>query len=184
MFQIDRIPLRVSDVSPRKPIEHDEKEIPLVEVTFELNPLTPALAGELDDVVKRVLFTMRDVEANPKVRGVSFDLAVKPQQIAIHDAPDLSRPTFTIEEAKVDSFKAKRSKKSSAWTLEFKATFSPASERQLAQVIDAYLKTRYCTFQNAAPGLFDEIEKEERRESPDAAPVRRGRSSGEGATAH
>lgn len=126
MFETDRLPLRVANIAHRQ-LEHDEKEIGLVEITFELNPLTAALAGELDDVVKRVLFTMRDVEVNPKVKGVTFELSLKAQQISVHSAPDVSKPTFVIDEAKIGSFRAKRSKKSSAWTLEFTATCAPAN---------------------------------------------------------
>jgi hypothetical protein len=61
-----------------------------------------------------------------------------------------------LDETKVGDFKARRSKKSSAWTWTFTVTCSPASEHQLAQIMECYTRTRYMTLAPAEPGLFDD----------------------------
>ncbi len=58
---------------------------------------------------------------------------------------------------------ARRSKKSSAWRLVFTITVAPASEHQLAQIVEDYTKTRYLTFANAEATLFDEDDKTARK---------------------
>jgi len=73
------------------------------------------------------------------------------------------KASFTIEEAKISGIKAKRSKKSSACTLEFAVTCAPASEHQLAQIVECYLKTRYFIFAEATPDLFSESRAAQRK---------------------
>jgi hypothetical protein len=180
VFDRNNVPVRIADIAHRQ-MEHDEKEIALVELQLEINPLTRELVKELDDFVRRTLFTATDAEVTSKLKGASFQLPIRPQAIVVRMAPDQGEESFTIDEAKVGVLHARRSKKSPTWRLVFTVTCSPASEHQLSQIVDAYLKTRYLTFANASPGLFDEEEKEARRQSKDAKPVR---SSGSGATAH
>jgi hypothetical protein len=159
MFDTENVALRVADINHRT-MEHDEKEIGLVEMVFEMNPLTPALAGELDEYMKSMLFQRKDAEVTSKLGGATFRLGILPQEIVVKMAPDQSKGSFTIDEAKIGSFTASRSKKSTAWTLKFTATFHPRSKDELASVVDCYLKTRFCTFADASPDLFSEVGKE------------------------
>lgn len=177
-----QIAVRVAEIRHRQ-MEHEDKEIQLTEITFEIHPLSPELAGELDDFVKRTLYTMKDAEVTSKLTGASFNLGIRPQEIAVRMAPDQGKASFVIEEAKIGTFHARRSKKSSAWRLVFTATCAPSSEHQLSQIVDSYLKSRFLQFANATAGLFDEIEQEERKASKAAKPVRPN-GSGETATAH
>lgn len=168
MIDTEKVALRIANIQHRT-MEHDEKEIGLVEITFEMNPLTPQLAGELDGYMKSMLFERSSAEASNKLGGATFRLGILPQTIVVRSAPDQTKGSFTIDEAKIGTFKASRSKKSTAWTLRFTATCRPISKDQLASIVDSYLKTRYCTFADASPDLFSEVGKEEKRTRKAAA---------------
>lgn len=155
MFTRSHVPVRVANIQPEL-LEKDDAEFSLLKLSCEINPLTPELAQEIHDFVRRTLFTMDGVEVNSLLSSASFALAVPPQSIQVRMAPDQKKPSFTIDEAKVGDFKARRSKKSSAWTWTFTLTCSPASDHQIAQILEAYTRTKYLTFAPAAPGLFDE----------------------------
>lgn len=176
MFDTERVPVRFADLSPRQ-MEKDDKEIGLLELQLEINPFTAAMAGELHDFVKRTLFTASATEVTSLLGGATFRLGLLPQEIAVRAAPDQVKASFVILEAKIGPFKAKRSKKSSAWTASFIATCAPQTKDQLAQLMDCYLKTRYLTFADATPDLFSEIGKEEKR-------ARRAAAGGESAATH
>lgn len=165
MFSKDNVCVRIANIAHRQ-LEQDEKEIPLVELTCEISPFTPELAGDLHDFIKRTLYTAQNVEVNDLLGGAKFNLAIRPQIIKVKMAPDQTKDSFTIAEAKIDSIKAKRSKKSPAWTLEFHVTCSPASEHQLSQIVDGYLKARYLSFDDAEACLFDQEVDETPRLAP------------------
>lgn len=162
MFDTDNVGARVANITHRQ-MEKDDAEIALVDIQFEINPFTPKLAAELDDFVRATLYSRSDAEVMSKLKSASFTLPLLPQEIVCRMAPDQKKDTFTILEAKITSLKAKRGKKSTAWTLVVVATCSPASNQQLGQIVDAYLKTRYLTFANATATLFDGDEKQGRK---------------------
>lgn len=176
MFDREHVPVRFANLLPRQ-MEKDDKEVGLLELQLEINPFTAPMAGELDDFVKRTLFTASSTEVTPKLGGASFRLGLLPQEIAVRAAPDQKQASFVILEAKIGTLKAKRSKKSSAWTLTFTATCAPQTKDQLAQLMECYLKTRYLTFADATPDLFSEIGKAERK-------ARRAAAGGESAATH
>jgi hypothetical protein len=178
MFERESVPVRISHITHEQ-MERDEAEVPLTKLTCEISPLTPELAGELHDFVRRTLYTQAGVEVNNLLGSAAFNLELLPQTIVLRAAPDQKKASFTIDEAKISGIRAKRSKKSTAWTLEFTVTCSPESERQLAQLVESYLKVRYCTFADATPHLFSETHEEERRARRAAAA-----DEGESATAH
>lgn len=179
MFVTEHVPVRIANLAHRQ-MEHDQKEVALVDITCEINPLTPKLAAELDDFVRATLYTRTDSEVTSKLKSASFTLPLLPQAITFRNAPDQVKESFTLLETKITSIKAKRGKKSTAWTLVFVATCSPASDKQLGQIVDGYLKTRYLSFENATATLFDETEKEQRRSRGSAAME----AASEPATAH
>jgi hypothetical protein len=154
MFK-SQVAVRIAGIVPEL-MEKDDAEIALVKLSCEINPLTPELAQEIHDFVRATLFTRSGAEVNSLLSSASFALAIGPQAVAVRMAPDTKKPSFTIDEAKVTDFKAKRSKKSSAWTWAFTITCSPASEHQLAQIVETYTRTKYLVFAPAEPGLFDD----------------------------
>lgn len=155
MFSRPEVCVRIAAINHNQ-MEQDENKVTLTILTCEVAPLTPELAADLHDFVKRTLYTAQDVEVNGLLGSASFNLGIPPQAVAFRMAPDQKKASFVIAEAKIDGIKAKRGKKSTAWTLEFKLTCSPASDHQLAQIIESYLKAKYLTFENATASLFDE----------------------------
>ena len=165
MFTRPNVCIRIANVTHNQ-MEQDEHEVPLTILTCEVAPFTPELAGDLRDFVRRTLYTSADVEVNALLGTALFNIAIPPQAVAVRMAPDQAKSSFVIQEAKIDGIKAKRSKKSTAWTLEFRLTCSPASDKQLAQLVESYLKSKYFTFEDAVPSLFDESPR--RAEEADA----------------
>lgn len=178
MFDRENINLRFTNIAPRV-MDKDEKEIALVEITCEINPLSRELAGELDEFVKSSLFTRTDSEANSKLAGVTFHLPIQPQQVVVRMAADQGKASFVIDEAKVGDLHARRGKTTSTWKLVFSLTCSPVSDKQLAQIFDCYRKARFLTFADASPDLFAEVSKEEKQARRAAAAT-----AAESATAH
>lgn len=155
MFKRSNVGVRIAKIHTEQ-MEKDEEAITLVVLSCEINPLTPELAQELHDFVRGTLYTMTGAEVNSLLARASFNLFIPPQAIACRMAPDQKKDSYTISEAKIGSIHAKRSKKSTAWTLRFTITCSPASATQLHQIVSSYLTTKYMTFTPAVAGLFDE----------------------------
>lgn len=176
MFNRSNVAIRVSKITHNQ-MEQEDHEVPLTVVSCEISPLTPELAGDLHDIVRGTLYTRTDAEVKALVGGVSFNLSIPPQAVAWRMAPDQGRGSFTLQEAKIDEVKASRAKKSQAWTLSFRLTCSPASDKQLAQIVERYLKTSYLTFEDAVPTLFDESPRASADDDIDD-------SQADGATAH
>jgi hypothetical protein len=163
MFTRDFVGVRVANIHHEQ-MDQDEKEIPLVVLACEINPFTPALAGELHDFVKRTLYTAAGAEVNSLLAGCKFNLELRPQEVQFRMATDQGKPSFTLAECKVGNIHAKRSKKSTAWTLGFSLTCSPASDKQLGQIVESYLKTKYRSFADAQATLFEDPETTKRRQ--------------------
>lgn len=180
MFKTPHVAARISNIVVRQ-MEKDDAEIPLVELTCEVSPFTATLAGDLHDFVKRTLYTAAGVEVNSLLGSAAFNIEVRPQAVEFRMAPDQDDESFTLAEVKISGIKAKRTKLSTAWILEFKLTASPASANQLQQIVEAYLKTKYLSFENAAACLFDtEVD-----ETPRVVKPRRGAAAaGESAATH
>ena len=145
MFKRTNVGTRIAKIHCEQ-MEKDEAEVSLVVLSCEVHPLTPDLAQELHDFVRATLYTMSGAEVNSLLGKASFNLEIPPQAIAVR----------MIGEAKIASIHAKRSKKSTAWTLGFTITCSPASAKQLQQIVESYLKTKYLSFSPAVAGLFDD----------------------------
>lgn len=135
-------------------MEKDEKDIDLIKVQLELNPLTVKKAEDLSGFMRRMLFTSKDAEVTSELDGASFRPSDPYQDIVVRMAPDQREESFTILEGKIGTLHVRRSRKSSAWRLVFTVTFMPASRDVQASVIASRAKTRYCTFADAKPDLF------------------------------
>jgi len=162
VFDSELIPMRVAKIQHLK-MEKDDAEFSLIELTLEINPFTPKLATELDDFVRRTLFTQTDAEVTAKLGGAVFRLSPRVQEMVVKAAPDQGKASFSIAEVKIWNVHAKRSQKTSTWRIVFTATFSPASIQQQAAVIDSHLKTRYFTFADAEADLFSEPTEKPKR---------------------
>lgn len=158
MFDSNDVAMRFEKIEPRR-MEKDDLEIGLLEIELTVNPFTADLAKELDDYVRRTLFTATDAEVTRKLKSASFDLTIQPCRVEVRMAPDQEDESFSIPEAKILSVIARRGKKSSAWRLHVKMQCAPATEHQLAQIIDCYTKMRYLSFEATQPDLFSEVGK-------------------------
>lgn len=163
-------------------MERDDTEIDLVKMTVEISPLTAAKAKDLSDFMRTMLYTRQDAAVTPQLHAASFNLSQPPQEIAVRMAPDQGEASFILSEAKVGIFHARRSKKSTDWRLVFTLTFQPASDHQLAQVVECRAKTRYFTFADAQPDLFSDSTK--KRTKAVRAEKAQGIGSAAGAQAH
>jgi len=63
VFERENVGIRISQIAHQQ-MDRDEAEVALTVLTCELNPLTPELAGELHDKVKRTLYTAAGAEVD------------------------------------------------------------------------------------------------------------------------
>lgn len=143
-------------------------------LSYRIEPFTGELASDLGSEFKRHLFKGTDADVNPHIDSITFVHAPKPQRIEMRDDP-LIKPSVTLSEAKIGRLRARRVKDGNHLALSFSVTVPELSGQELLWLKDALFSTRFLSFDDAQPGLFAEAEAEARRESKDAAPVRRGR---------
>jgi hypothetical protein len=179
MFSRQNVAIKVTGIAPLK-MDRDEKEITLLRMDCEVEPFSPELAKELDGEVRSALFTRGDAEVKSKVTSIGWDLGIPPQVVDVRMAPDQDEASFSLTETKIGNIKTRRSGKSNAWRLTFSITCWPASEHQSAQIIDAYSKVRYMSFEPAHPDLFSDSTKERTK----AVRAEREQGIGTEATAH
>lgn len=161
MFKTAHVPVRIASVTHQQ-MEKDEHEIPLTVLGCEISPFPAGLAGELHDFVRGTLYTRTGAEVNSLLKNCGFALELRPQEVEIRTAPDQGNASIVIAEAKIGNFHASRGKTSSGWKLGFTLTCSPASAKQLSQLVECYLKTRYMCFEDASGTLFDEPTEEQK----------------------
>lgn len=142
--------------------QQDDKEIPLVTMRVEV-PLTPTLAGDLGDFVKRSLYTAKDGEVNGLMKSAVFDIGLPPQAVEFRMAVDQTKDSFTLPECLVSTLKAVKRKKTNTWTLIFTLTAAWQSAAQLQQIMTCHCQSRYLTFETAVADLFDEERTQLRR---------------------
>lgn len=175
MFDRDFIGVRVAGFAVNQMKDRDNREIQLAVLSCEINPFTAEMAGQLHDVVKRTLYTATNAEVNNLLGGCRFNIDIRPQEVVFRESVN-QKPLFTLQEVKVDGIHAKRSRKSTAWTLGFTLTCAPASSEQLGLLFESYLKFRVLSFSDAQATLFESEETKKRRvsaaeEAKSVAPV-------------
>lgn len=161
MFDTPHIALKVTDVTHSRRIE-GEKEVPVVHVELELNPLTAEMCAEVSPFMKNTLFTMSDAAVNPQMLSANFAIIDREQILVARSAPDAGEATWKAEAVTISPVSARRGKSTTAWKLVFTASWEPSGERQLALVIDSLTKVRYITFADQVPNLVTEVVREER----------------------
>jgi hypothetical protein len=161
MFQMSHVPVRIANVTHQQ-MQKDDDEIALTVLACEISPFPAGLAGELHDFVRGTLYTRTGAEVNSLLAGCSFALDLRPQEVEMRLAPDQSKPTLVLPEAKIANFRASRPKRTSSWTLHFSITCSPASAKQLHDLVDCHTRTRYMCFADSEGTLFDEPTEEQK----------------------
>ncbi len=178
MFDSANVPVRINKIT-HDGMDKDDAEIALVNLECEVSPLSAIRAKEIDDYMRRSMYTSTDGEVNAKLVRADFAIPLKEQRVHVRMAPDQDEESFEIKEAKFGLMKVRLSKRTSTWRLLFSMTCSPMSEHHLAQLVDCRLKTRYMTFEPAKADLFSEVGKEASRTRRAAAAADAGE-----ATAH
>lgn len=177
MFETENVPCYIERMG-HKNIKIGKDKFKGTELVLRVDPFSAELAAELEDVKSR-LYRRNDAEADPHIDSVSFTFRPKPQLIEIRPAEDVVKASVKILEAKVGKFRARKPSDGTQWVLKFNVTFAEVSGNDLLYLKEALFEQRFFTFADAQGGLFEEAEKEERRESKDAKPVKRGRRSSE-----
>lgn len=172
MFETEKVTCYIS-LMGHKTLKIGKDKFKGTEIVLRVDPLPDELANELG--IKAKLFRMKDAEPDSSIDSVSFTLKPRPQTIEIHPAEDVDQPSVKILEAKIGKFKARKPSDGSQWVLTFRCTFAEVSGNDLLYLKEALFEQRLFTFYEAQGGLFIDAEAEERRESKDAKPVRKGR---------
>jgi hypothetical protein len=175
MFETRNVPCYLQSMS-HKTLKIGSEEYKGTEIVFRVDPFTAELAGELSET-KGVIFRRNTAEVNPNIDAVSFSYAPKPQRIEFRAAPELSRPSIVVAESKVQKFRVRKPKDGQQWVLVFRATFAEISGADLLWLKEALFEQRFLSFENAEAGLFDEAEKEAKRNAKEAKPVKPSRET-------
>ena len=181
MFDTANVPIYLERMGHKK-IKIGRDQYKGTELVLKIDPFTPALAGELAET-KGIIFRRNDAEANPHIDAVSFTYLPKPQRIEFRPDPVLAKPSIVIPEAKVSKFRVRKPSDGTQWVLIFRVVFAEVGGNDLLYLKEALFEQRFLTFENAAPGLFDEAEAEERKNATTSKPVR-SRGGSADATAH
>jgi hypothetical protein len=179
MFETACIPVYLDSMG-YKQIKAGKDKFKGTKMTLRIDPLTPELAAELSET-KRMLFRRDTAEANTEIDSVAFTYVPKPQAVEFYPDPAIAKASCTIAECKVGKFKVRKPKDGSQWVLTFQITFIDVTGDDMLYLKEALFEQRFLTFENAVPGLFDEAEREARKSSRIAKPVRAG---GAGVQAH
>ncbi len=128
-------------------------KVTIVDLGFEVRPLTPALAGELG--MKARLFSSHG-EVLTDTDAMVFNakkICPKEQLIELWQAPDMPKASWALEHVQVKAIRAAQSGKASNWTLYFTVTFENPSRDDLAYLNAGLTEKHYLTFFDAAPRL-------------------------------
>jgi hypothetical protein len=162
-----------------------------VKFTLLIEPFTPALASEISDELKAMLFKRSDGEPKRLFKSGSLNIDVKPQTIELRVDPTL-KPSATLIDAKIEFVRMRESSEGNHLCLTMQVTLPDITAQDLLYLKEAATEQRFFTFDLMQGGLFAEAEAEERRASKDAKPVKKGRvkddepdlPAGEEVTAH
>lgn len=185
MFETKNVPCYIERMG-HKTIKIGKEKYKGTELVLRVDPFTAELASEIGNT-KGTIFRRNDVEANPELESASFSYKPKPQRIEIRPDPQIKRASVNIPESKIGKFRVRKPSDGTQWVLVFRVVFTEVSGDDLLYLKEALFEQRFFSFENAEAGLFDEAEKEARREAKEAKPVKPGRPSDvplDGMTAH
>jgi len=138
-----------------------ESDTRWIDLTLRIQPLTPALAGQIAADVRALLFGMLDAEPRSTVKALEFALAVPAQTLRVRLIPDLALAEMAVGEyafpdCEIGRLRARTHKDVDGYALTFRASFANPSARDLEYVNAWLTEQRFVTFLAAQPDLFDE----------------------------
>lgn len=153
MFRTENVEVYLARMTHRVGKDKQRNKKTIVDLAFEMRPITIALATELG--IRRHLF-LNEEQVVQDYHSVAFDarkLCPKLQAIGFREAPDMPRHTLVIDRAKVSGIAASKGEKSPAWSLTFKASFDHPGPGELAFLNNNLAERVFLTFTDADPSL-------------------------------
>lgn len=187
MFHTKHVPVHIDSLAYRR-LSIGRETYKGIKFTARIEPLSAALAAELGDDVKTALFKRMDGELRRTFTAGTLTLVAKDVEIEIRPDPSM-KPSVTLIDAKIDGLKVRESGKTIVMTMT--VTVPVITANDLLYLKDAVGEQRFMSFASMQAGLFAEADKEARKASKDAKPVKKGRPEedvdlpvGEEATTH
>jgi hypothetical protein len=173
LFETGNLPAYIESLAYRK-LKIGREEYKGVKFIVRIEPFTAALAGELGDDVKAMLFKRTDGEPKRTVRSCTLGTKVKAQQVELRPDPTMNS-SATLIDCDVDFLRVRETAEGTQLVLRMVITVPVIGANDLLYLKDAVGEQRFFTFERLQGTLFDEAEAEARRESKDAAPVKKSR---------
>jgi hypothetical protein len=150
---------------------------------------TPELAADIPGA-KGAVFKRNDGTPNDDVESLVFTYKSKAQRVELRSDPSM-RPSSTLIDAECRRFRIPKRAKGAAPVLKFDVIVLEISANDMLTLKEALFEQRFFTFETMQTGMWFEAEAEARRESKDAAPVKKSRrpkdddaETGEGVPLH
>lgn len=138
------------------------EDVKIVTLSLRVQPFDAKLASSLDEGVqaatgvKPLLFSLNNAEPKSLVRRLDVGLGCPRQQLLVFASSDTTKESIAFDQAKVGGTYARTQKDINGYAFCFRVSFGPVGRRELEFIQDWHLSTRFVTFDQAEPGLFDE----------------------------
>lgn len=148
----------------------------IITLTLVVDPFDATLASSVDEGlggdsnVRQSLFELSTPSAKAHLENVALSLGCARQNLHIYAAPDIEQARLMLAQVKISGVTAKRQKDGDVYALVFKASFGMASRDELEAVQHWFGAQQFVTFEEAEPGLFEDID-DDAGDDIDARPV-------------
>ncbi len=168
MFKSEKIGAFLDAMAHRVVTAKGGAETTFLDLTWRIQPLTPELAGELGDPVKRSLFRLTDAEPVPHLQTAGLKLGIPQQEVFVFTTPETKRSKFHLVRCDISKIVSVRADKDMpGFVASFRTSFSNPDKDQLKYFNDSLYKQHFLTFQatDDALALEDEDGGAERAEN-------------------
>src|SRR4051812_14754356 len=161
LFATAKVPLFLDSITHGTEKRKGE-DVKIVTLSLRVQPFDAKLASSVDDGVqsdnglKPLLFSLNTAEPKGLVRRLDVALACPRQQLIVFASSDTTKESIAFDQAKVTGTYARTQKDINGYAFCFRASFGTVGRRELEFIQDWHLSTRFVTFQQAEPGLFDD----------------------------
>jgi len=143
------------------------EEVKVLQLTMRVQPFDAKLATAIDDGVgeesnvRATLFKLNHPDPKPHLDRVAFALGCPRQNLDVYASPDTADARLRFEQVKISGTYARTEKGVNDYAFVFKGTFGPVSRAEQEFIHEWFLSQRFVTFEEAEPGLFDDVEVED-----------------------
>lgn len=156
LFDIPKVSLFLDTITHGTE-KRDDDETKIVTLTLRVPDLSPTLASALPDGIKLSIFRTNG-EPKRYIGRMDFRFGFARQLLTVFAAPDHTASAIAFDQAKVTALYARVDKDSTVVQFIVKVSFGPLSKTELEYIEDWRLNQRWVTFDEAEPGLFDEVD--------------------------